>query len=123
MAASVARHVQAKVLMLNHISASNKEADLEAKIVAEAETVLAKYKTRVQLTYDFLDFLVPRKGFPATWDNQQLSQQKEPNTSSDVPDRAVSKSENVDAGKDWIPTNQIAVYHVDLKVVWIFGFF
>ena len=65
MAAQVAKRVQAKVLMLNHISQSHQEH--EVRIVEEAESALTDQPTKVQLSYDLLDLSVPRKGFPTEW--------------------------------------------------------
>lgn len=68
MAASVANQVKARVLALNHVSATHQNAFNEGRLVKEAERVLENGKhTKVQLAYDLLDFDVPRKGFPEEW--------------------------------------------------------
>ena len=68
MAASVANQVNARVLALNHVSATYQNSTSEANLVTEAESIVQNgNNTKVQLTYDLMDFYVPRKGFPSEW--------------------------------------------------------
>jgi ribonuclease BN (tRNA processing enzyme) len=64
MAGVFADYVNAKVVALNHISAKNKFN--AAVVIDEATKAIKGTTTRVQLSYDFLELLVPRTGFPAT---------------------------------------------------------
>ena len=69
MAAMVANQVNAKVLALNHVSATHQNAVSEAQLVAEAESIIQNAsQTQVQLTYDLMDLFVPRNGFPTEWE-------------------------------------------------------
>lgn len=78
MAAKVAQQVEAKVLLLNHITAVNHEQ--EAKVVEEATDTLRNstgssenIQTKVQLSYDLMEFTVPRQGFPESLFSQPPS--------------------------------------------------
>ena len=94
MAGRVADRVGAKVLFLNHISASHQTATAEEQIVQEASNAV-EGPTKVQLSYDLLDIYVPRKGFPAEWKNDKsvdgslttnstsLEESEKPNVDSD----------------------------------------
>jgi ribonuclease Z len=64
MAAEVARRVGAKTLLMNHISPSIKDISAEARIVEEAKGIASQHGVRVQMAYDFMDFMIPRHGFP-----------------------------------------------------------
>ena len=72
MAGRVADRVGAKVLLLNHISPSHKPSG-EGEIVREATNTI-KGPTKVQMSYDLLDFYVPRRGFPAEWKDQKSNE-------------------------------------------------
>jgi len=63
MAGRFADHVNAKVLLLNHLSATAIFRDAELELMQEAERNV-RGRTRVQVAYDHLEILVPRRGFP-----------------------------------------------------------
>lgn len=70
MAGSVADRVGAKVLLLNHISSSHQNPADEKELGLEAASAI-RGPTKVQLAYDFMDFYVPRKGYPDEWKNEE----------------------------------------------------
>eukprot|EP00977_Amphora_coffeiformis_P019845 scaffold7495_cov158-Amphora_coffeaeformis.AAC.5 len=70
MAGRVADRVGAKVLLLNHISASHQNSAAEEKIGQEAASAI-EGPTKVQLAYDLMDIYVPRKGFPTEWKDEK----------------------------------------------------
>lgn len=64
MAGRFADYVDAKVLLLNHISpAYSGDWNSMRMLVQEAEKAIQKSNTRVQASYDLLELLVPRDGF------------------------------------------------------------
>jgi ribonuclease BN (tRNA processing enzyme) len=62
MAGRVANLVGAKTLLLNHLSPARFHATAEGAIVKEANQAIDG-KTKVQLSYDFMELLVPYSGF------------------------------------------------------------
>lgn len=62
-AGAFANRVKAKVLVLNHLSATARILASERAMAREAERQI-EGPTRVQIAYDHLELLVPRFGFP-----------------------------------------------------------
>lgn len=62
-AGQFADNVAAKVLLLNHLSASASERADEVVFVNEAESAIRHGRTRVQMSYDFLEIMIPKGGF------------------------------------------------------------
>jgi len=63
MAGRVADEVNAKVLVLNHLSPTSRFRAAERALAREAEQCISG-RTKVQVAYDHLELLVPRSGFP-----------------------------------------------------------
>jgi hypothetical protein len=61
MAGSVAKSVNARVLVLNHISSGIADDDLEA-LMAQARAANDDV-SQITLSYDFMELCVPREGF------------------------------------------------------------
>lgn len=62
-AGQFADRVTAKVLLLNHVSATACRREDEQVFVNEAEAAIRQGRTRVQMSYDFLEIMVPTGGF------------------------------------------------------------
>lgn len=65
MAGEFASGVNAKVLLLNHLSPTSRFRPVERALARDAENSIQNgRRTRVQVGYDHLELLVPRAGFP-----------------------------------------------------------
>lgn len=63
MAGLFADHIQAKVLLLNHLSPTSRFVAAERALAREAEEKI-RGPTKVQIGYDHLELLVPWEGYP-----------------------------------------------------------